>query len=526
MKRRNFLKHTAAATTLPMVLGGMPVHALNRNPWLDTLYAKAMMTDRILVLVQLNGGNDGLNTVIPRDQYANLSLVRSQVLIPENSVLPLTTETGLHPSMSGLKNLFDTNKLSIVQNVGYDNPNFSHFRSTDIWLTGSPSNEVYETGWLGRSLDMDHPDFPINYPNEDFPDPLAITIGSIVSNTCQGLTTNMGMAIRSLDEFNQLQTGGTGGTPNTRYGFELDFVRQSMLQTNQYLTSIQSAANSGTNLSQMYPQSGNPLSNQLRIVANLISGGLRTPIYIVNLGGFDTHAAQVDANDHLAGRHHELLSDLSVAISAFQDDLELLGVQDRVLGMTFSEFGRRIRGNNSFGTDHGAAAPMMFFGTQLNSQIIGQNPIIDPSVDERASIPADIDFRSVYGSVLMDWFCVDEEDVRTLLYPEFQRINILPPDLSCDSATGIKDLLNPALLGQNYPNPFDNSTRIPFTSEGGPLRIDIFDTSGSLIKTLSNRTFAPGDYEVSFDAEGLSAGVYYYRLRHNDSFATRSMIKK
>lgn len=524
MKRRNFLKHTATATTLPLMLGGLPVHALDRNPLIDALYHKAMMTDRVLVLVQLNGGNDGLNMVVPRNEYANLSLVRPQVLLPENSILPLTQDVGLHPALTGLKQLYDTNKLTVLQNVGYDNPNFSHFRSTDIWMTASPSNEVYETGWLGRYMEQDHPNFPVNYPNPDFPDPLAITIGSIVSNTCQGTTTNMGMAIRSLDEFNQLQTGGTGGTPNTRYGFELDFIRQSILQTNQYLSTIQAAATGGNNLSQLYPQSGNNLANQLRIVANLISGGLRTPIYIVNIGGFDTHAQQVDINDHLAGRHANLMHDLNEAITAFQDDLELLGIQDRVLGMTFSEFGRRIKGNDSYGTDHGAAAPLMLFGTMVNGQIIGQNPIIDPAVDETASIPADIDFRSIYGSILMDWFCVEENDVRTLLYNEFQRIPILPPDLSCEAATGVEELLNPALLGQNYPNPFRSSTQIPFTSEGGDLRIDVFNTQGSAIKTLTNRNFAPGDYTVTFDADGLSSGVYYYRIRHNNSYATRSMI--
>ncbi|MDW3648698.1 MAG: DUF1501 domain-containing protein [Bacteroidia bacterium] len=524
MKRRNFLKNTAAATTLPIMLGGLPVHAINRNPLLDILYKNAMMTDRVLVLIQLNGGNDGLNTVVPLNEYGNLSLVRPQVILPELSILRLNTDTGLHPALTGFKQLYDSSKLTVLQNVGYDNPNFSHFRSTDIWLTGSPSNEVYSTGWLGRYLDMDHGGYPANYPNDDFPDPLAITVGSIVSNTCQGLGSNFGMAIRSLDEFNQLQTGGTGGTPNNRYGIELDFIRQSMLQTNQYLGSIQDAASAGNNLSQLYPQSGNRLADQLRIVAQLISGGLRTPFYVVNLGGFDTHIQQVNSSDHLAGRHADLMFDLNEAVTAFQDDLELMGIQDRVLGMTFSEFGRRIRGNDSYGTDHGAAAPMMLFGSQVNGQIIGQNPIIDPAVDETASIPADIDFRSVYGSVLMDWFCVDENDIKTLLYNDFQRINILPPDLSCDSATSVKDLLNPDLLSQNYPNPFQSSTRIPFSSEGGDLRIDIFNTSGVMIKTLTNRFFAPGEYQITFDAEGLAAGVYYYRLRHNNSYATRSMI--
>ena len=137
MKRRTFLKNTAAATTLPLLMGGFPVQALARNSRL----AKAMSceTDRVLVLIQLNGGNDGINTLIPLDQYSILSTARPNVLIPANKTLSLTTDTALHPAMTGLKNLYSDEKVGIVQGAGYPNPNFSHFRSTDIWTTGSPS---------------------------------------------------------------------------------------------------------------------------------------------------------------------------------------------------------------------------------------------------------------------------------------------------------------------------------------------------------------------------------------------------
>ena len=287
MKRRIFIKQATAATSLPIILGGFPVHALSNNASLEALCGSAMDTDRILVLIQLNGGNDGLNTVIPRDQYSTLSTVRPDIIIPESAVLPLSLETGLHPSMHGMKTLYDEGKLGVVQSVGYPDPNFSHFRSIDIWTSASPANEVWESGWLGRYLSLQHGDYPDGYPNDNYPDPLALTIGSIVSHTCQGMTSSLGMAIRDTDEFTQLLEGGTGPVPNSKYGYELNFLRQTMLQTNQYIQQIQDAADIGNNQSGLYP-ANNDLAEQLKIVANLISGGLQTRFYIVNIGGFDT----------------------------------------------------------------------------------------------------------------------------------------------------------------------------------------------------------------------------------------------
>jgi uncharacterized protein (DUF1501 family) len=284
MKRRSFLKNTLAATSLPMILGGMPLQAVGRNQLLN-----AMMgcdPDRVLVLIQLNGGNDGLNTLIPLDQYATLSGARSNVLIPDNQALALTTETGLHPVMSGFKSLYTEDKLGIVQGAGYPNPNFSHFRSTDIWTSGSPADEKWETGWIGRYLETGHPDYPTGYPNADHPDPLAITIGSIVSTTCQGPVANASLAITSTSAFDQLQSGGTAPAPNTPYGFELSFLRQSMQQTNQYYSSVQAAAQLGSNASSLYPNAGsNPLADQLKIVAQLISGGITYPVLHRQPGG-------------------------------------------------------------------------------------------------------------------------------------------------------------------------------------------------------------------------------------------------
>ena len=217
-------------------------------------------------------------------------------------------------------------------------------------------------------------DFPEDYPNDDCPDPFAITLGSIVSETCQGPSTNFSMALVDPENLTTIIEGAEGSLDlDTCYGYQLDFLRTAVKQTNAYSESIETAADNGNNMAQ-YP-GDNRLAEQLRIIAQLISGGLQTQVYIVNLGGFDTHAAQV-ADSTTTGNHANLLETLSGAVAAFQEDLQLLGLDERVVGMTFSEFGRRIRSNDSLGTDHGTAAPLFVFGSCINPAIIGENPEI------------------------------------------------------------------------------------------------------------------------------------------------------
>ena len=189
------------------------------------------------------------------------------------------------------------------------------------------------------------------------------------------------------------------------------------MQTNAYNDVIQTANDNGANLSTKY-EDDDSLASKLKIVAKLIAGGLKTKVYVVNLGGFDTHALQVDGSDQTTGDHAELLSSLSKSICAFQDDLEQLGLDERVVGMAYSEFGRRIRSNDSLGIDHGTAGPMMLFGSCVNPAVLGDNPEISPDVDNQEGVPMQFDFRSVYGSVLMDWFEVEEQVVKDLLYDD------------------------------------------------------------------------------------------------------------
>ncbi len=525
MKRRDFLRTTVPATLLPSILGGFSVRAFAGSPLMQALNS-ATLNDHVLILIQLNGGNDGLNTVIPLDQYTNLSQARSNILIPDTQVLALNgyTATGFHPSMSGMQQLFNDGKLNVIQGVGYPSPNFSHFRATDIWLTGSDANQVLATGWGGRYLNYEYPNFPTGYPNATMPDPLAIQIGSTVSMALQGPASSMGMAISDPTSFYNLINGVQDPAPNTNAGKELTYIRQVAQQSSLYSTVIMAAANNITQQSSMYPTAGtNSLADQLKIVARLIAGGLKTKIYMVNLGGFDTHSAQVDTTT-TTGEHADLLSKLSEAITVFMDDTIFLNIEDRVLGMTFSEFGRRIVSNSSLGTDHGAAAPMFVFGKDVQSGILGSNPVIDPVVSTNDNLPMQYDFRSVYASVLQDWFCVPSTDLNSILLQNFQTLPIIQ-STACANV-GIHDLNQSAGINliSNYPNPFTSSTYISFTTAGGHTLVQIFDNEGHLIKTLADGEYAAGTYKLWFENENYSSGVYYARLQNGSVQQVRNMV--
>lgn len=519
MKRRDFLRIAAPASVLPFALNGLAVKAFGRSPVLDAL-AQSDCDDHVLVLIQLNGGNDGLNTIIPLDQYSNYSKARANIAIAENAVLKLTNETGIHPQMDAVQKLYQNGMIRVVQSVGYPLPNYSHFRSTDIWLTASESEEIVSTGWLGRYLDTQYPNFPIGYPNTTMPDPLAIQIGSVISTGLEGKNANMGMAFTDPTTYYNI-TNIKDKNGSARWREEVDYVRSIGDQIEKFATPVKAAATKiPKNLSTLYPTAAqNPLAAQLAIVARLIAGGLKTKIYVVSLSGFDTHAFQNTGGDGTPVTHGTLLNQVSVGINAFMDDLKLLGVRDRVVGMTFSEFGRRIKSNGSGGTDHGAAAPVMLFGTNVISGILGANPTIPSSATSEDNVPMLYDFRSVYASLLRDWFCLPASTVRDVLYKDFQTLPLIKgatsvnePDLSSANA----------LLG-NSPEPFGGSTRVRFRTIGGYVRLALFDSTGRELLTFLERNLEPGDYEVPLDAVGLPTGVYYCRMQVGAFHSVRPM---
>ncbi|MBS1644611.1 MAG: hypothetical protein JST36_06180, partial [Bacteroidetes bacterium] len=270
MKRKDFLKISGGAS-LAYMLHGFPISTFASTPILQLLAKQSQASGRVLVLIQLNGGNDGLNTVIPLDQYSALSSCRSNILIPSSKVLSLagTTVTGLNPAMTGIRTMYNGGIVNIVQGVSYPNPNYSHFRATDIWNSASDANQYINTGWLGRYLEATYTGFPTGYPNATMPDPLAIQIGNGVSPVLQGPQVDMGMAISDINSFYNIVNGTVDPAPSTPAGHELTFVRYISQQTQSYTSVIQTAANNSTTLSSKYPSSGNSLSDQLKIVARL-----------------------------------------------------------------------------------------------------------------------------------------------------------------------------------------------------------------------------------------------------------------
>jgi len=517
MKRRTFLKGSSAIA-IPGMIGGLPVAALANHRLSSIINGDS---DRVLVLVQLIGGNDGLSTLIPIDQLDNLAQVRSNMIIPESQILNLSDDIGFHPVMDGFKNLYEDGKMNIVQSVSYPDQDRSHFRSSDIWNTGSASDEFLNTGWVGRYLDNKFENYPANYPNADCPHPFALTIGSSVSETCQGIGGNFSLAITDPNNLNQLSSPTNNSLADGCASSNLDFLVTAIQQTNLYSEVITAIYDQGNNLSTKYGDDNN-LAQSLKTVARLIAGGSETKVYVVSLGGFDTHANQVQGDNPTIGQHAELLQTLSDAICAFQDDLQLLGLEERVLGMTYSEFGRRIKSNDSFGTDHGTAAPLFIFGKCVQAGIIGNNPIVPPDAEINEGVPMQYDFRSIYGSVLIDWFEANETEVSGI----FSSLNFqyLPIADSCNSVS-TNDSSNDEFDLSVMPNPFSNTFELSFENQDDWIKISVFNTIGSEVKTLVNKSLSKGLHKMRFDLNDEPAGAYFVRIQSKHHQKTIRVIK-
>ena len=522
MKRREFLKRSVPLTAAPIYLSGVPISAMTESANLAALTNAGSLSDRCLVLVFLDGGNDGLNTLIPIDQYDVLMrdgsggdsqpLRRPDLMIPKNKILKLNglDDTGLHSTMEKFQTLFGEDKLGFVRNVGYPNPNKSHFRSTDIWNSGSSSDEFVTSGWFGRYLSSNHPSFPDGYPNSNYPDPLALSIGNTASNTCQGPIINMGVSIKNLNNFIDIKEGGNN-TPDTPYGHELQYIRTASKLTNEYFDRLEEASEKGGATSIEYP--GYKLAEQLKIVAQLIAGGVKSKIFVVRIGGFDTHDNQVDEGNPETGRHALLMEELSESLFSFQQDIIQRNLEERVLTMTYSEFGRRVSENGSEGTDHGSAAPVMLFGSPLRgSGFIGSHPSLS-NLNRRGNMYNTIDFRSIYQTVLTDWLCGDSNFINAAMLGN--EYDLLGLGFGCQDSDVVdyNSLLNyHAPIYSNYDQRVNLNLRIQQTHK---VNIKTFDILGRHVNTIFSGDLIRGEHEfsISHNKNGkLSAGQYFYRI--------------
>jgi uncharacterized protein (DUF1501 family) len=519
MKRRKFFKYATAAIATPFLFRGQWISAMANQSELDLI--STFNPHRKLVLIQLDGGNDGLNMLIPISEYDNLANARGNILVEASKILKLTDETGLHPSMPELTSLYHDGKVQFIQGVGYPTPNLSHFRSKDIITSASDSKTVLNTGWAGEMFNSQYADYPYGYPNEKNPHPIALTIGSTSSPTCQGDLVNFSSVLANLSS--AYSSSAENQTfPNTPFGNELKFITNMMEQTESYLSVIKEAAAKAKNLSTQYPVSGqNSLADKLKLVANLIGGGLQTQIYIVSIGGWDLHSSQVTSlTDKLTGKHPTLLGKVSNAIAAFVDDLKLMGKADEVMGFVFTEFGRRIKSNDSLGTDHGTTWPAIVFGSRVEPGITGVNPTIPAVVGKSDNLPLQNDFRSIYAGFYQQWFDLGKEETDQLLSGSFPELQII-----AKNATAISSSETSSNEIKLWPNPVENMTNLAFESNGELTEIQIYSITGQLIENKIRQRFPQGQQRIQLNLGHLPTGNYVLTIKQNNSRNSLKLIK-
>lgn len=548
MNRRKFMKHIGAASTAPFILNGFSFNLLAANSPLMQMLQKSN-SDRVLVFIQLHGGNDGLNTIIPVKRYSEYYNVRPNIAIPDDGSrkyipldesLPEDDQLGLHPDMTGIKELYDQQKAAIVQAVGYDNMNLSHFRSRDIWFMGGDYDEQIPSGWMGRFLDQEYPGYPDTYPNDTMQDPLGLELGNAVSLAFQrensipaGISLLNPQAFYDLINSVGIDPPPSQSFPDSYYGDELAYLTDFEKKSNEYALRLKEVYDAGTNAATInYPTSyplnapapyiNNPLSEQLKIIARLLSGGIQTRIFLVRIGGFDTHADQVESYETSMGRHAALLYHVSSSVKAFMDDLIQQGLDEKVLAMTFSEFGRRVASNGSYGTDHGKAAPILLFGSGLKGGVYGTNP--DFSDLDGGNLKHQFDYRQVYTTVLSDWLGSPDSSLIDTGFGDYlsQKLDLIA------TSVAVHDLEGP--VGKNilfvcFPNPAKDHTTISyFIEKGEHVRIEMYSSSGQLLKILTDQKQASGHHKLELDISEFESGSYIYRIRAGDFKSAKTMI--
>jgi len=544
MNRRHFIKNLGLAASVPVLLNCFPLRAF-ASPLAQ--WAALSNSDKVLVFVQLHGGNDGLNTFVPLNQYSEYYNLRANIALPYtgnrklitlDTRLPDAQQIGIHPDMLAFKQMYDEGSATVIQNVGYENINMSHFRGRDIYLMGGNYNDHFGSGWMGRFLEDEYTGYPANYPNTDMPDPPAIEFNNnatLALHRENGIPA--GLCISNPDGFynlvNSVGVNAPTEFPNNFYGDELKYLMEFEKKTGQFAERLQTVYNAGTNAKSItYPTtytlnappqySFNALSGQLKIIARLLSGGIKTRIFLVRIGGFDTHASQVETYDTSMGRHAALLYHLTTAMKAFYDDLKLQGLDKRVAAMTYSEFGRRVESNYGYGSDHGKAAPVMLFGTGLKGGVIGENP--DLKNLDNGNLRYTNDYRKVYASVLTDWFGASESALVASKFGDHiaNRFDLFGPAVSRN------DLQQSQNANQIscYPNPATQNITVEIETEySAKVQLAIYSIAGAEIFTLPAELSVGNLYQKQIDIQHITPGNYICKASINNKTSVVKFAK-
>ncbi len=542
MNRRKFFKITSPLAATPLILGGTSIRAMAAHQLLQNTINCNEVAERILVIIHLKGGNDSLNTLVPISQYSTYAGLRPTLAIPDSGnrgYIPLDSglsqeqQVGLHPDMASFKSLYEDAKVGVIQNVGYDLHNLSHFKSTELWMSGgdgSIANSNIQTGWMGRYLKASYPGYA-GVPNELMMDPLGLQLGEskpsygFLSDSEFSMAVNLtGQDPNGLySQLTELGTAQMSAVPNSQYGQELQYAMNLQNSMSLYSERLSRVFTQGTNAVNNY-NTDSKLANQLKTVAKLVSGGCKTKVFLLKIGTFDTHAEQAEAGDATVGKHARLLKDLSDSMKAFQEDITALGIDQKVLTVTFSEFGRKATDNGALGTDHGTVGSMFLFGSAVKAGMLGTNPVL-ANVDDTGQYSDELqyDYRQVYATLLQDWLGASDSivaetqfdnhlnhklpiiDDAQVVSPDCYLTNILPITLTYFNAEVLDEKV---LLKWQTASEINNAFFIIERSQDGINFEDLFEVNGA------GNSNIPINYS-EWDETPLP-GTSYYRLKQVD----------
>lgn len=534
MNRKEFIKLLSlAGVGTPFYLNGMPSRYMNQ--FLDFQLNCDAVNDRALVILRLAGANDGLNTVIPVSQYSTYAALRPNIKIASSgtgSYIPLDTTVssgklvGLNPAMTGFKSLYDDDKLLLMNGVGYPNPNYSHFRSENLMFSGKDGGTSADLldGIFGRYLAGLYPGLAGN-PTTLSPDPLAIQMGNLNPCLFYEHTTEKNIEYNITGFQNSLFT--KTNTPNSQYNDLLAYIKDVAVSMDSYYNRVMQVFNAGSNSTVTYPNSS--LGKQLKTVAKLIKGGSKTKIFQVNLSGFDTHVSQVQAGSTHLGTHANLLADISNSIAAFQSDIQQLGIANKIMTVTFSEFGRQVRENASTGTDHGDLAPFFVIGNAAASGILGDHPVFTNTTSYLYNQnQRRYDYRQIFASLLQDWLGASSSLMITSELDYYvsagQKVDVIKSAQKANTVCatlGTNEIFSESGI-KIYPNPASNFMYVEFADRPrGNVSYKILDMSGRVIYQRSEHS---ANDRLEINISSFSPGNYMLYIKSDDKEITKKII--
>ncbi|MEN8765387.1 MAG: DUF1501 domain-containing protein [Wenyingzhuangia sp.] len=536
---------SALSSTSAMLLNGHSLSAFSQTNLLNRI-PQSVIGDRALVLVQLRGGNDGLNTLIPIAQYDDYARLRPTIRIKETGLhggIPLddtlasSQQAYLHPSLTGLKSLYDEGKLNILHAVGYPQLNRSHFASRAIMFQGGDGtieNSGKPDGWMARFLYS-------AYDHEKYLDPLGIQLGSnkpsLGFQSSHEHKVDLNLSGQDVSGYYSIVSNIGNPSPEipvSDYGSALAHISNIERGISTYSKRISevfdiglSKRNAGSTIN--YP-SNNKLADQLKTVATLIRGGSKTKVFLVSYNGFDTHGNQVqsESESHI-GKHADLLKDVGDALKYFQDDLKMLGIEDQVVSATFTEFGRKPVENGNLGTDHGNLGPMFVVGKHVQGGVSGDHVDLTKVTELYDNELMQHDYRQVFTSIISDFLGATNASIVETEFEDFSasKLNLIDANQKADTSLSLETILKDKIVTLSE-NPVSSSFNINYISNRYFRgRIELKSMAGSSVFNM-RQDFVPRLNVVPIEISHLISGVYILVMfdEKNQPFHKQKIFKK